>query len=357
MLDNSQITAAVQADIDAIRERYPRTADLYREACGVMFFRYGLTPTANSLYQFVRKGSMSVPSEALRRFWSDLRERARVDLQHADLPDQVKHSAGQLVGEIWSLARQAADESVAALQQSVIAERETVLAEKATLENQVAHLSLHLENARTQIASVEATVAQQREELGTRTATERETDKRLVESRAEIERLQGLIDKISAAHVTEIDNITGRVALAERRYTDLEKRTLVDLDRERTTTSKLQKQLDAERKASAARIEGMQSQVQAAQFQLARQSQELGGYIAKTELLADERDRAARQAADSTHQSAELGSQLAAELARVIELRARLEQTARKSASAGQALGSSRAAPHQRRPARGKPGK
>ena len=52
-----------------------------------------------------------------------------------------------------------------------------------------------------------------------------------------------------------------------------------------------------------------ENQVQAAQFQLARQSQELGGYIAKTELLADERDRAARQAADSTHQSAELGSE------------------------------------------------
>jgi hypothetical protein len=96
MLDNAQTTAAMQADIDTLRERFPRTADLYREACAVMFFRYGQTPTTNSLYQLVRKGSMSVPSEALRQFWSDLRERARVDLQHADLPDQVKQSAGRL---------------------------------------------------------------------------------------------------------------------------------------------------------------------------------------------------------------------------------------------------------------------
>lgn len=357
MPDNSQVAAAVQADIDALRERFPRTSDLYREACSIMFFRYGLTPTTNALYQFVRKGSMSVPNEALRRFWSDLRERARVDLQHADLPEQVKHSAGQLVGEIWSLARQAADESIAALQQSVVAEREAALAEKATLENQIAQLLSQFENARAQIASAEATVAQQREELGARAAVERETGKRLVESLAEIERLQGLIDSMSAAHVTEIDKIMGRVVQAERRYTDLEKRTLLDLDRERTMTSKLQKQLDAERKASACRIEAIQGQVQTAQFQLARQSQELGGYIAKTELLADERDRAARQAAESAHQSAELGSQLAAERARVTELRGRLEQKAPKSASAREELGSARAASRQRRPARNKPDK
>lgn len=91
------------------------------------------------------------------------------------------------------------------------------------------------------------------EELSAGAAIERETQKRLAESRAEIERLQGLIDSMSAAHVTEIDKITGRVLQAEQRYTDLQKRTLVDLDRERTTASKLQKPLDAERKASASR--------------------------------------------------------------------------------------------------------
>jgi len=357
MFENAQTTAAMQADIDALRQRFPRTADLYREACGVMFFRYGMTPTTNALYQLVRKGSMSVPTEALRRFWNDLRERARVDLQHADLPDQVKQSAGRLVGEIWSLARQAADESIAALRQNAAAEREAALTEKAVLEKQAADVLLQLEDARTRIASAEATVAQQREELSAGAAIERETQKRLAESRAEIERLQALIDSMSAAHANEIDKITGRVLQAEQRYTDLEKRTLVDLDRERTTTSKLQKQLDAERKASASRLEELAGQVQAAQFQLARQSQELGGYMAKAELLADERDRAARQAAEIALQSAELDSQLAAERARVAELRGQLARKSPKSISAGRESGSARAAPRQRRPARNEPGK
>lgn len=356
MPDNAQTTAAMQADIDALRERFPRTADLYREACGVMFFRYGLTPTTNALYQLVRKGSMSVPTEALRRFWSDLRERARVDLQHADLPDQVKQSAGQLVGEIWTLARQAADESIAALRQNAVAEREAALTEKAALEKQAAELVLQLEDARTRIASAEATVGQQREELSAGAVIERETRLRLAESRTEIERLQGVIGSMSAAHATEIDKITGRVLQAEQRYTDLEKRSLVDLDRERTITTKLQKLLDAERKASASRLEELQGQVQGAQFQLARQSQELGRYMAKAELLADERDRAARQATESALQSAELDSQLAAERARVAELRGQLERKVTKSASAGREPGPARATPRRRRTGRNKPG-
>ena len=254
------------------------------------------------------------------------------------------------------MARQAADESIAALRQSTAAERDAALTEKAALEKQAAELLLQLEDARTRIASAEAAVAQQREELSAGAAIERETQARLAESRTEIERLQGLIESMSAAHATEIDKITGRVVQAEQRYVDLEKRTLVDLDRERTAASKLQKQLDAERKASASRLEELQGQVQASQLQLARQSRELGGYVAKAELFSDERDRAARQAAECALRSAELGSELAAERAKVAELRGQLERKAPESASVSQASSPTRAGPRRRRPARNKPG-
>lgn len=250
----------------------------------------------------------------------------------------------------------AADESIVSLRQSAAAEREATLADKAALEEHAANLSSELDGAFARIAATEATVAQQREELSAAAAIERETQKRLTESRAEIERLQGLIDFMSAAHAAEIDKITGRVGQAEQRYTDLEKRTLVDLDRERTAASKLQKQLDTERKASASRLEELQGQVQGSQFQLARQSQELGGYVAKAELLADERDRAARQAAESALQSAELGSLLAAERARVAELRGQLERKAPESTPGRQEKDPARAALRRRRPARSKLG-
>ena len=51
------------------------------------------------------------------------------------------------------------------MRQNVAAEREAALAEKATLEKQAVDLVLQLEGTRTRLASAEATVAQQREEI------------------------------------------------------------------------------------------------------------------------------------------------------------------------------------------------
>lgn len=331
MLDNTETAAAMQADVDALRERFPRTSDLYREACAVMFFRYGQMPTTNSLYQLVRKGSMSVPAEALRRFWSDLRERARVDLQHADVPDQLKQSAGRLVGEIWTLAREAAEESITVLRNSAVVDRDIALAEKDRLESLAAQLSNELAAARAQAGSAEAIAEKQREELSAGATALKEMNLRLAGADAESDRLQREIKELSAAHAVEIDRITALVSKAEDRYTDLEKRTLMELDRERTGTARLQKQIDTERRASASRLEEMQAQIQASQFQFARQAQELGTYIAKAELLADERDRAAQQTAKSDLRSAELDSALAAERARVLELRGQLDRIAETS--------------------------
>ena len=54
----------LQAEIEQLRPQFLKTQDLYREACVLLFFRHGITPTANKLYQLVHKGSMSAPAEA-----------------------------------------------------------------------------------------------------------------------------------------------------------------------------------------------------------------------------------------------------------------------------------------------------
>lgn len=101
----------IAAEIAALRAVNRDTRELYREVCGLLFFKYGITPTANMLYQYVRKGSMSTPAQVLARFWSDLRERSRVRIDHPDLPQPLRESAGELVLELWSRAQDAAARS------------------------------------------------------------------------------------------------------------------------------------------------------------------------------------------------------------------------------------------------------
>lgn len=111
MDDQSTSEIRLLADIDQLRDQFPQTQDLYREVCTLLFFQYGMTPTANRLYQLVRKGSMTAPAEALNKFWDDLREKSRVRIEHPDLPDALKAAAGELTAVLWASARTLAQES------------------------------------------------------------------------------------------------------------------------------------------------------------------------------------------------------------------------------------------------------
>ena len=35
------------AEIERLKAEFPKTRELYREVCALLFFRFGLTPTAN----------------------------------------------------------------------------------------------------------------------------------------------------------------------------------------------------------------------------------------------------------------------------------------------------------------------
>ncbi|AAP85861.1 conserved hypothetical protein (plasmid) [Cupriavidus necator H16] len=63
-LDLDLTDAPLQADLAELRARFPETRTLYREVCGLLFFRYGVTPTDNKLYSQVhgqaRRGAAGV---------------------------------------------------------------------------------------------------------------------------------------------------------------------------------------------------------------------------------------------------------------------------------------------------------
>src|SRR5437773_5154975 len=92
--------ARLQSEIEALRAQHSDTQELYCEVCVLLFFRHGITPTANKLYQLVRKGSMSAPAEALAKFWSALREKSRVRIEHPDLPEELREAAGEAIGAL-----------------------------------------------------------------------------------------------------------------------------------------------------------------------------------------------------------------------------------------------------------------
>src|ERR1700754_2645728 len=123
MSDALAADAALAAEIERLKAAFPKTRELYREVCALLFFRHGITPTANRLYQLVRRGSMSTPTAVLGEFWADLREKSRVRIDHPDLPADLGAAAGELVANLWTRATASAGAALDALRDEVEAQR------------------------------------------------------------------------------------------------------------------------------------------------------------------------------------------------------------------------------------------
>ena len=95
----------------------------FGNVCALLFFRFGITPTANRLYQLVKRGSMSTPTQVLGEFWVELREKSRVRIEHPDLPAELQAAAGELVATLWAKSTTSAQAALEALRIDAEAEK------------------------------------------------------------------------------------------------------------------------------------------------------------------------------------------------------------------------------------------
>lgn len=305
------------ADIERLRIQFPQTQELYREVCTLMFFRYGMTPTANRLYQLVRKGSMSAPAEALSRFWEQLREKSRVAIEHPDLPDELKKAAGELTAALWTTAQNAATQTLDIFLSEAKSQIELARLAEAKAANQRDNVADALLKAQEAQATAAQQIAQLQQELAAAAATRTALDDRLTEARndnatqrehfdtqrreyaAELDRSRSEsateLDKLRREHAVEQDKLRTQVALAEERSEAMQKHALLEMDRERTNQAKLQKVLDAERAASAAVIERQRIEYNIQQTALADLRQQVGAFEGRQQTTAQARDEALDQ--------------------------------------------------------------
>lgn len=250
----------LQGEIERLRTQYPDTQDLYREVCVLLFFRHGVTPTANKLYQLVRKGSMSAPAEALNRFWETLREKSRVRIEHPDLPEGVKNSAAEMVAALWREAHQAAQQGLAELAkdaqaQVLVAQQEAKTAADNLEDFQIALTTaqLQLQDCQEQLQQVQADLSKSQGEAG---ALQRQVD-----SVAQREREQSAAHKESQRQFEEqLQHQREMLTQARQQFEADHKRLLIELDRERSTAIKVQKELEQVRKETARTVEQHQQQ-------------------------------------------------------------------------------------------------
>lgn len=237
----------IQSDIEALRGRFPETKALYREVCALLFFRYGITPTTSKLYQYVRKGSMSAPADALSAFWEDLRSKARVEIDHPDLPVELRNTAAEAIATIWRQASAAARGELAVLRVEADADRDRAHGELAGVRHSLEEAVAATEAVRLQLVNAQEATRQAQTELEAErrahagsVATLQELQRQLVEARAQQERTRG-------DFAAELGKAREAVEVANGRADAAERRALLEIDQERQARSRADKQLETVR--------------------------------------------------------------------------------------------------------------
>lgn len=273
---NGSTGTQLQAEIEVLRSEFPDTQDLYREACVLLFFRHGITPTANKLYQLVRKGSMSAPAEALGKFWADLREKSRGRVEHPDLPEDLKTAAGELVSTLWTKAQGLAQESLAALRaeaQAAVLEAKAGKAEaeaaRDAARQEFRETSAELVVYRARGRELEQALAG---ELATRLALQGQLGSA---QQAAIEQ-QKAMDEARRDFASELEKVREALKATEERYQAAESRALLEIDRERTIAARLQKDFEIARASALEAADRHRAEVSTLQDEIGNQKGRIG---------------------------------------------------------------------------------
>jgi hypothetical protein len=234
----------LQIEIDALKADFPETKDIYREACVLLFFRYGITPTANKLYQYVRRGSMSAPADALNKFWLELREKSRVRIERPDIPENIAAVAGDLIANLWNEAQKAAQAGFSQLVDNAAAEilkyklqSEVAEQKAAKTEHVLTEIQVELKNALKRLSETEnlrmvdmLTLADKEKSLKTLANESEYLKAALISAR------EGF-----GAEITKISNLMDK---SEERFRLHESKYLLEIDRFRQKALSLQKDLN-----------------------------------------------------------------------------------------------------------------
>ncbi|WP_425953212.1 DNA-binding protein [Ralstonia pseudosolanacearum] len=264
----------IKADIDELRLRFEETRALYKEVCGLLFFRYGVVPTANRLYSLVRKGSMGVPGEVLAKFWQELRERTRVRIEHPEMPEAIKQVAAEAVLNIWKAASGAAAGELAEF-------REQAQLKVDEAEHRRQQALSDLDDALHEIEGIQAQLLEAKHALSAsqdghqaeRTA-HAATVARLQETLKLVEDRDRHIAEARIQFSAELDHARQQVVQAEERAAGTERRVMRDLDQERTLRQKSERLTeDLRTELSAMRVERQDAAVRHADSAARHQSE------------------------------------------------------------------------------------
>ena len=242
----------ILAEVDALKARFSDVKSLYREVCALLFFRYGITPTSSKLYQYVRKGSMAVPVEALGKFWDELRVKARVEINHPDLPPALATTAAEAIGEIWRQAIAVARDELAAVREEAQAGLEASQAQLDQANEAMRHAAGREADLREMLASAKTGADVLRNELEAERRSHAATSARLLELQRHHDASKIQLDRQREQFSRDLELSKQSAEAAATHFEAAERRAALEVEKERQARIKVEKAAETTRTALSA---------------------------------------------------------------------------------------------------------
>ncbi len=205
-------------EVARLREQYTDTQEIYREVCALLFFRHGVTPTANRLYQLVKKGSMSAPAEALSDFWKNIREKSRVRIDHPDIPAELNGVAGEVLGALWQQARRMAETNTEAIRSESVATSAAAEQAAALAKAEAVELAERLRVTESALKESQTRMGSLTEELSRERESRIATESRATRAEEIADELRRALAEAKEAAVKGIEERRLHLAEAEARH-------------------------------------------------------------------------------------------------------------------------------------------
>lgn len=237
----------ILAEVELLKAKFSDTRTLYREVCVLLFFRHGITPTANKLYQHVRRGSMNVPTEELAKFWDDLRHKARVDIEHPDLPDEVKATAAEAIAALWRQASEVARTELAGARLELQADAERAREAQAAAELASREAQESIEQLRSEIARRDEAIRAAQADLEAERRAHAGAQGRAQELQSQLEQARQQQQRQQEAFSADLAKARGDIEAAQERASAAERRALLEIEQERQARARADKTADSMR--------------------------------------------------------------------------------------------------------------
>lgn len=161
---------------EALAPRLARAAsrqEMTREAASLLFFTYGVYPSAKTVREFTNHGSLADINLDLRKFWSEIREKSQISLNMPGVPSSVVHSLEKAIRHVW---KDAVDEA------------------NKTLDGERSEIQMAIDAALAKTTAAEASKSQAENELRQERERRSQAEGQIEALRAEIEGIRAMAD-------------------------------------------------------------------------------------------------------------------------------------------------------------------